>query len=299
MEIRLKLCDFANVFPGFTRVNVSFLSNPKIDFEIAAGMVTISEIPGFHTWITRFLKTEVFSRVIFPKFGTTLLMNEDVEELRAIGGLYINGQYVRHSEGMLRVIVGTLTIHETDQANSRAEKNFYCLFSTTGNKAIYKTHLKSSGGNSFMWNQSILMNSVKVDENGVESVFLKMSLFNALKDRDVFFGMAAINVSQMVRYEGILGTGNGFKSFGLTNDNREIGKIDLSLKYLKPTAKIEKKPMERKIKNEAKAGARALTGSFKLRVSIGKCDDVKSKKNLKCFLNIENNVFEVLFFFKV
>ncbi|MES1918257.1 hypothetical protein MHBO_000251 [Bonamia ostreae] len=103
MNCRIKFCDFVNVFPGFSRIDFSFNSSPLFDFDISTGCFKLTEIPGFSRWMQYFLKTEMFSGVIFPKKASLLLVNEDVEEKRVIGGLIMHGQQVSHSEGMLRV----------------------------------------------------------------------------------------------------------------------------------------------------------------------------------------------------
>jgi len=102
-RLRLKLCDFVNVVPAFSRIDMSFIERPQITFSLQASGVQLLSIPLVSGWLDEFVKRELVDDYVYPRCNVTLLASDAVAELRAAGELVKYGQRSDISEGMLKV----------------------------------------------------------------------------------------------------------------------------------------------------------------------------------------------------
>ncbi|MES1919827.1 hypothetical protein MHBO_001587 [Bonamia ostreae] len=161
-SVLLKLCDFVNLIPGFSRYTLSFLNYPKFDFALSfkTGSIKISYVPKLSKIIEPLLKKTIWTGLIYPRSKSFKIKSRKIEQMRAAGDLIKYGQLSTVTEGSLcveikEVVWDTPAPKEPDYAvplmlergslyQDDLGYSWHCVVGVKGTRMVYKTeHIQS------------------------------------------------------------------------------------------------------------------------------------------------------------
>ena len=88
---------------GFSRVDVSCVTNPKVDFKLSTGSVKVSSIPWLSKWTEKLITRDMFVGLLYPKSVPVFLPFGEIALQRLCGDLSVYGQKASHTQGVVQV----------------------------------------------------------------------------------------------------------------------------------------------------------------------------------------------------
>jgi len=261
-SVMLKLCDFVNLIPGFSRYTLSFLNYPNFDFSLSfkTGSLKINYIPKLSKIIEPLLKKSVWSNLIYPRSKSFKIKARKIEEMRTSGKLIKYGQLSSVTEGSLclqikEVIWDTPGPKEPDNAvpvmlergnlyQDYMGYSWHCVVGVKGTRMVYKTeHIQSKYiTRRLKWSERFTFKNLTLSDpsNIAISPFLDIDVRVLGKKWDELLGQSSINLRLLIERKGFNVNDYSVDVLKFSNSGelgfRKVGTMTLDITYLPPNS---------------------------------------------------------------
>lgn len=146
---QIKLSEYINAFPSFSKFSLSLLGLPEIDFKISykSGSLKLNYLPMISRTVEDVIKRQAWRKMLFPAELVYHLHSHKKALLRECGELVKNGVIFSEIEGKLLVNLQNVIWKSTHKnahelLRPSAVKNWFCTVELKGGDNIFRSKIK-------------------------------------------------------------------------------------------------------------------------------------------------------------
>ncbi|MES1919639.1 hypothetical protein MHBO_001435 [Bonamia ostreae] len=249
--VQLKLFNFVNNTPGFSKFSLSFLQYPEILFDITfkKRKLKLNTLPVISNMIHKLLKKSVWRVMVYPRSITININKTKLNLKRNVGSLVIDGKSYREVEGYVKVKILKLELREDCWFNNilnvtgETMVDWYCTVFSKGDKLIYNTDpIKADvWRKKFRWEQFVTLKNFTIGQTRKYGHVVNIELWVSSKRHKFLIGQISIDLMPLISQERFWYNILDEKMYQFSSDDVSfdiIGLASIKIEY-KPPKKLK------------------------------------------------------------